>query len=216
MAITFVGSVSGATGNLTLSGVQEGDVCLFWFYRDGNTNTSPAGTTDWPQISGGFNNFQVGLLFSHVVTESEGTAGSVTSAMSWAGASAGTTVLLWAYRGVESVGSAGSTGASGTTITYPARSLAVTDGSSMVVAVAGHRAVTGALNTAPTGLTNRLYVIDATDAVAVHDGLVSAWDDTAVSIGGGSSGWRAATVELISAAGAPPPELQMPPLFLII
>lgn len=203
MAITFVGSVSGETGNLTLSGVQEGDLCLFWFYRDGNTNTAPGASTEWPNIAGGFNNFQVGVLFSHFVTESEGAAGSVTTAPTWSGASAGTTVVLWVYRGVASVGNAGSTGASSTVVTYPARTLAASDGSSMLVAVAGHRATNGALNTAPAGLSNRLHIVDATDQVVVHDGLVSAWSGVDVSIGGSASGWRCVTLELISAAGAP-------------
>lgn len=205
MAISYVGSANGETGNLTLSGVQEGDVCFLWLYRDSSTNGFPNGTTEWPALTGAPNNFQIGRLYAHVVTAGEGSAGSATSDLSWGGMSLPTTGVLLAYRGASGWGVFGSTGAASSTVTYPALSLTVTDGTSWVVAFAGHRSVNTSLQTAPSGLTNRINMLDATDHVVVHDGARSSWSATDVSVGGTSSGWRAATIELVAATGGGPP-----------
>lgn len=201
--ITFVGSSNGASGNLTLTGVQEGDACLMFVYRDGSTNALPNGTAAWLDGGGGGNNFQVGRLYLHIVTADEGAAGTTTSDLNWTGITAATTVVLVAYRGVAGIGTPVMTGASSTTITYPALTLDVTGGTSMVVAIAGHRSVNTALQTPPLGLANRLSVLDATDHVVVHDGFRSAWDGDSVAVGGTASGYRTAVLELV-ANTAPP------------
>lgn len=201
MAISFVGYADGTSGNLTLSGVQEGDICLFYAYRDGSTNSFPSGTTAWPDGGGTANNFQIGKVYTHTVTAGEGSAGSVTTDLAWGGITAATTVLLVAYRGAQSIGTAAHTGASSTTITYPALTLSVTDGTSWVVAVAAHRSVNTSLQTAPAGLTNRISLLDSTAHIVVHDGARSNWASTDVAVGGTASGWRSATVELVAAAG---------------
>lgn len=206
MPISFVGSVSGETGNLTLTGVQEGDVCILVQAVDGVSNSRPSGTVAWPQISGGSNNFQVTAVYAHTVTALEGAAGSVTDNLSWGGITASTTALMFAYRGVASINSTVvSQGAASTTVTYGSLTLNATDGTSMVVAIGYHRATNGALQTAPSGLTNRIHVLDATDQAAVHDGLRSSWSSTDVAIGGTASGWRAYVLELIAEAGGGPP-----------
>lgn len=202
MPISFVGSVSGESGNLTLTGVQEGDVCILVQALDGVSNSRPSGTAAWPQISTGSNNFQVSTVYAHTVTAGEGAAGSVTDDLSWnGGITASTTALMFAYRGVASINSTVvSQGGASTTITYGALTLSATDGTSMVVAIGYHRSVNGSLQTAPSGLSNRIHVIDSVDQLAVHDGLRSSWPATDVAIGGTSSGWRAYVLELIAAA----------------
>lgn len=203
--ITFVGSSNGASGNLTLTGVQEGDACLMFVYRDGSTNALPNGTAAWIDGGGGTNNFQVGRLYLHIVTADEGAAGSTTSDLNWTGITAATTVLLVAYRGVAGIGTPAVTGASSTTITYPALTLDITDGTSMVVAFAGHRSVNTSLQTPPLGLTNRLSLLDATDHIVVHDGVRSMWAGDFVAVGGTASGYRTAVVELLAEADVDPP-----------
>lgn len=205
MPITFVGHAAGLTGNLTLTGVAAGDVCILVHTIDGLSNSRPSGTAAWPQVASGSNNFQVTAVYAHTVTPAEGAAGSVTDDLSWSGISASTTALMFAYRGVASINPAvTSLGGASTTITYGARSMSVTDGSSLIVAIGYHRAVNGALQTPPSGLSNRIHVIDSVDQLAVHDGLRSAWPATDVAIGGTSSGWRSYVLELI-AADPPPP-----------
>lgn len=204
MAISYVNHVSADTGNLTLTGVQEGDVCLLIQAIDGVTNSRPSGTTSWPQVSSGSNNFQLSAVYAHTVTSAEGSAGSVTDNLSWVGTTASTTALMIAYRGVSSINpTITSTGGVSTVLTYGALSLNVTDGTSLLVAIGYHRATNGSLQTPPGTLTNRVHLLDATDQMALHDGNVSSWSSTNVSIGGTSSGWRTYTIELIAAATPP-------------
>lgn len=178
-------------------------MCFFFAGIDGATQARPSESTAWPQVSSGSNNFQVTTIYAHTVDATEGAAGETTSDLTWSGITDSTTVAIWAYRGALGLGpNVSNVGGVATTIVYPA--LTLTETNSMVVAVAFHRSTTGALQTPPSGLTNRFHVIDSVDQMVVHDGLQSSWPETTVDIGGSTSGWRTHVFELLLPSGGGP------------
>lgn len=192
--LSLVGSATGTT-SAVIPAHQAGDLILCWAYRDGS-NTLPTLPTgqDWTSLDGVTGaNTNAARLVAKIADGSSETTGTFTSA---------TSVVVAVYRPKPGYSAtwgavAAATGAS-TTVSYPAVSLQNTDGSSWVAGFAGHRSTNTALETPPTGMVNRATVVDGTDEAAAHDtnSGVSAWSATSVSVGGTSSGWRAATVEI--------------------
>ena len=188
MAISRIGSAVGNGQTVTIPTHAAGDLIVIFAYRDGS-NTRPGLASGYTAIidgGGNTNSMRVGYV---VATDSSTTSGTWTSA---------TSVIAVVYRatGAIGVGVSAQTGAASTTVTYPALTGMGTD--SWVVGFAGHRATNTTLETAPTGMTNFATDQDATDEVAAHDtnAVAASWSATAVSVGGTSSGWRSATVEI--------------------
>ena len=198
--LSFVGSATGTT-SATMPAHQAGDLILCWAYRDGSNTlpTLPSGQ-NWTTLNGvtGANTNSAYLVGKIATSSSEG-VGTFTSA---------TSVIVQVYRprsGYTATWSAvaANTGAS-TTVNYPALTLQTGDGSSWVAAFSGHRSTNTSLETPPAGMTLRSTVVDATDEAAGFDtnGGVASWPSTNVSVGGTSSGWRSAVVEIVVAVAS--------------
>ena len=188
--ITFVGSATGTT-TATMPTHQVGDFIFVFSYRDGNT-TAPPNVSDYSSLttaSGSTNSARVSVKVALTTSETVGT---------WTNA---TSTIVAVYRGLDfdnPIGGINSTSGSSTTISFPALTMAVTDGTSWVAGMAGHRSTNVAIETAPSGMTNRVSVSDATDEAAWHDsnGGRTSWSATNASVGGTSSGYASITVEL--------------------
>jgi hypothetical protein len=188
MALTFVGQATGTT-SATLPTHQAGDIIVAWAYRDGN-NTAPSLPAGWTNLQNGGANTNSARL-AYLVATAPGT-----SSGTWTNA---TEVVFHVYRGAIGVGVSNVDGAASTTVNYPALTLQRPDGTSWVVGFAGHRSTNTTLETPPVGMFNRSTLVDATAEVAGHDtnGGVASWAGATVAVGGTSSGWRSATVEIL-------------------
>ena len=195
MAISFVGAATGTT-SATLPAHAAGDVLLAFAHRDGNTTAPslPAGWTDLGSGGANVNSSRIGYKVAASSGEASGT---------WTNA---TGLVILVYRGCaagDPIGDVVGTGSSSLIISYPALTMQVADGSSWVVGVAGHRSNdTTGFGTAPSGMTNRSYVQDATATLIGNDtaGGVSSWSAQTVTATGTSGGWRSWSVELLAAA----------------
>lgn len=194
MPISYIGSATGTT-SATLPSHEAGDLILAFAYRDGSTTvpTQPSGV-NWSSVAtannGNTNSSRLGYKIAQSSSETTGT---------WTNA---TSVIFAVYRGVKQstpLGVNAGTNDSSSTISFPALSLSVTNGSSWVVGFAGHRSTNVAIDTAPSSMINRNSVSDATDEAAIHDtdGGVTSWSAETASVGGTSSGWSARTVEIL-------------------
>lgn len=209
MAISFVDGASGVN-TFTMPAHEIGDTIIAIAFRDGSNSLPGLGTTfaDILSTAGDSASFRVSYKVAAGTTETPGT---------WANA---TSVLAVIYRGgaADPIGASAQAGPGpGTIVTYPALTMEVTDSTSWVVGLAAHRVGTNALETPPTGMINRLFVADATDEEAGHDtdGGVASWSEQTVDIGGASSQWRAATIEILAAGAPPPPSDFLPRLSIL-
>lgn len=196
MAISYVGSASGTT-SATPPAHQAGDLFIAHVFRDGS-NSTPTLPAGWTSIDTNTTNSAGGLTAYKLAASSAETCTGFTN---------GTNLLLHVYRGADQANPIGGhtpATAASTTVSYPALTMAVANGTSWVAGFASHRSVDTALETPPTGMTNRSNLVDATDESAGHDtnGGVSSWSLQTVSVGGTSSGWYGQTVEVRAAAAA--------------
>jgi len=195
MAISFVGAATGTT-SATLPAHVAGDVLLAFAHRDGNTTAPslPAGWTDLGSSGANVNSSRIGYKVAAGSSETSGT---------WTNA---TGLVVLVYRGcntTDPIGGVVGGGSSSLVVAYPALTLQVTDGTSWVAAVAGHRSVDiVGLAGPPAGLTNRAYQQDATATIVGHDTAagVSSWAGASDTVTGTSGGWRSWSVELLAAA----------------
>jgi hypothetical protein len=189
-------SVAGASFPSGLPTHQAGDLIIIFAYRDGDANapTLPSGWNIIGSASGAGGSNKNSSVMAYRVATASGTASGT-----WTNA---TELVVQVYRGASSsspIGAQADGGSTGTTVTYPALSLNVTNGSSRVAGFAGHQTAAINLQLAPTGMTNRTSA-SGTGKVAGHGtsvGVVS-WSATNVTLTGTSAGWRARTVEIKS------------------
>ncbi len=187
---------SGAAAATSLSVMpthQAQDLLVAYAYRDGN-NTAPTVPAGWTVPTGGSGGANTN---SAVIASKRATSSSEVSG-TWANA---TGLVIEVWRGAGGIGAVALGGGSGNTITYPAAALTDKIGSSIVSRFAGHRTATNLLTNTPAGYLARAGV--ATEARSL---------DTAVGVTGDpasatqsvnqSSGWRAATIELITGVAA--------------
>jgi hypothetical protein len=197
-AISYIGQGTGTT-TATLPTHEVGDLAVVFAYRDGNATapTLPAGWTNINNTSSTSNSSRLAYKICKNTSETSGT---------WTNA---TSTIVHVYRGARFEGPIGGSGiASGTTgnVSYNTVSMTDTGNTSWVAGFAGHRSVDTSLQTAPSGMTNRSNVVDATDEAAGHDtnGTVSSWSSTSVTQGGTASGWNAITAEIRRATTSEP------------
>ena len=195
MAISFVGAATGTT-SATLPTHAADDVLIAFAHRDGNTTAPslPAGWTDLGSSGANVNSSRIGYKVAASSSETSGT---------WTNA---TGLVVLVYRGcntTDPIGDVVGGGSSSLVVAYPALTLQVTDGTSWVAAVAGHRSVDiVGLDGPPAGLTNRAYQQDATATIVGHDSAsgVSSFAGASDTVTGTSGGWRSWSIELLAAA----------------
>lgn len=199
--VRFIGAATGTT-SATPPTHQPGDLIVAFPFRDGSATlpTLPTGQ-DWTSVLSptGANTCSMRLAAKIADSSSEAT-GTFTSA---------TSLIVHVYRprpGVTlSIGAAASASGASTTVSFPALALQDPSGNSYVAGFAGSRSVNTTLESPPTGMVNRSTVVDATDEAAGHDtnGGVTSWPLTTKAVGGTSSGWWGATVEIKATGSAP-------------
>jgi hypothetical protein len=192
-AITRTQAVSAATTNVAITSTAANDVIVVFAF------TSAAATI--PTLAGGFTNLQTatgtsrGGRLAYMIS-----AGGDTSSGTWTNAN---NVVCMVYSGVNTTTPFGTipamTGGSGTTITYAAATLTVTDGTSVWLGFGGIRAATAGMNGTPTGtapnFTNRTNttVANGLDTVATASNLSA---QSLVTTSG--NGWMSITIELLA------------------
>jgi hypothetical protein len=200
MAISFVGSATGTNSIASMPAHQAGDLLLFFAYRDGNITAPslPSGYTNKGTSSSGSAADASARIGYKIATSSSETSGTWTNA---------TSLICHVYRGVNQTTPLGSDLDGSTyetelnsTVKYPTLTLDVSNGSSWIAAFVGHDATNTNIQTAPTGMTNRTNVVDATDEAAGHDtnGGVSSWTTKSVSVGGTVNEWIAFVFEILA------------------
>jgi hypothetical protein len=198
MAISFVGSATGTNSIASMPAHQAGDLLLFFAFRDGSETAPslPSGYTSKLTKSDGYIDTSCRVGYKIAAGGSE-TSGEWTNA---------TSLICHVYRGVDQtipLGGSSTYGHNDTgnnTVNYRVITMTDTSGASWVAGFAGHAATNTSLQTAPTGMTNRTNVMDATDEAAGHDtnGGVSSWTTKTVAVGGTDSGWCSAVVEILA------------------
>lgn len=170
---------------------QPGDLLVIFAYRDGS-NTAPTVPSGWRVLSTAGANTNSAVVAYRYATVDNYSVG--TTVETWTSA---TTTIIAAFRNAI-VGDFAVNGAASTTVNYPAISVQNNIGTSRAVGFAGHRSVNTSLDTPPSGMTNVVNQLDSTDHAVMHMTSVgvSSWSSTNVSIGGSSSGWRSAVVEI--------------------
>lgn len=197
MAVTIVGSASAASTSVAIPTHQVGDLIIVWAYRDGSTavpsipaasGTVPAWVTLDAAV-GGNTNSAISAYF--VATATTTTTGTWTSA---------TGIAVQVVRGQNTYNPIGghvrSTGTGANSVTVPAITLSIADGTSQVLSFMGARAVT-AWSAATAGYLTQTSV--ATEVLInaktskTSDGSYSQANTSA------SSGWMAEQIEVIAA-----------------
>ena len=202
MANSFVGSATGTNTIASMPAHQAGDLLLFFAFRDGNLTAPslPSGYTNKLTKSDSYvdTSCRVGYKIAAHDHEDSG---------EWTNA---TSLICHVYRGVDQTTPLGGSSTYGhndtgdNTIEYRAVTMTVTDGTSWLAGFVGHAAVNTNIQTAPTGMTNRSNVVDATDEAAGHDtnsGKTS-WSRQTVSAGGTDSGWCSVVVEILAGSAS--------------
>lgn len=201
MAIEFIGASTGGTTSAgTMPAYEAGDLLIAFSFRDGSTSPVAIPTANgWEVLHNGFGANSCGHVVAYMIAPD-------TSVVTSGFTNASSTVIL-VFRGIDPanpIGDSQPNGGLGTTITYPALTMQVTDGSSWVAAFAGHRSTNTALSTTFDSFANRAFVEDSTDDIAAFDsnGGRSSFSAQNVSVGGTSSGWRSHTLEIRAAVTA--------------
>ncbi|WP_264077848.1 hypothetical protein [Mycolicibacterium houstonense] len=189
-------NTSTASTSIAIPAHQVGDIIILVAAQTGVSAapTKPAAggtvpawvTIDQTSAAGGMH------TVSHVATATNTTSGS------WTGADAMAAIVLRGQRSTNPVGGHAITANIGTTFTAPAVTLAVTDGTSVLIHAYATSNLTSAWPAAPSGYTKQSSAgststkggMVLTKNVTTSDGSV------AVTAGGGFSVWQAASIEV--------------------
>ena len=185
---------SGATSATTITiptGHNTGDILLMFAFNSAST-TNPTLPAGWANIQtpAGANVCAMVLAYKIAISNAD-TSGTWTTA---------TQLVCMVYRGINNLApvGVGATGSgTGTSITYPATTLAKAAGNTWVIGFAGHVTATN-VNVAPTGLTIKASAITNVGGSDTNARTLTDYAATALTVNA-SSGWFATTVELFPA-----------------
>lgn len=197
MAISLVGTATPGTNTCTIPAHSIGDLILIYSFRDGSnsTPTLPSGYTSLDTITSNSAGSIVGYKIATATNDTSGT---------WTNATQTNGVVYTGNDTTTPIGGHAITTNIGTVVSYPALTMTNGTGTSWVAGLAAHRSTNTTLETPPTGMTNRIDDV-TTGEVVINDtnGGVTSWSLQTVSVGGTSSGWGGATVEILEAAAPP-------------
>jgi hypothetical protein len=149
MAIARTQAVSATSSSATLTSTSANDLIVVMAYRGGSaaTPTIGSGYTQFATNSGTGQSYIAGYKVS---------SGGETTTGTWTNATA---VACLVFSGATSVGAGNNTAGNTTTISYPALTLSVGNGTSVVVGFGAAGSATAGLNGTPSGtapnFTNR-------------------------------------------------------------
>ncbi|MEI7718880.1 MAG: prepilin-type N-terminal cleavage/methylation domain-containing protein [archaeon] len=189
--IIFVAQNAANGTTVTIPAHNVGDLLVVFAYRS-SSNSLPTVPSGWTTINTSGSSSNSSSLAYRIATGSDSGSG-------WSNA---TQVIVQVYRGVSAspIGVNGFQHANSTTVTYPALSLSVTDGTSWVIGFAGDANNSTPIEIAPTGMTARADIVGASAEASGHDtnGGVSSWTAKNVIISAGNVKWSARTLEIKS------------------
>lgn len=197
MAISFVGAGNPGNNGLiaTVPGATVGDLLIVIGYNSGPSSPNPTIPAGWTSIGSGFGPDDVAQRGAYRFMQAGDTHVGL-----WVNVE---DQILLVYRGVDPQSPIGALANSGSissnTVTYPALTLQVTDGSSWVVATGIHESATNLHSVNPSGLTAREDADFGHAAAKDTNGGVSSWS----AVGGvvnSSNNWNAYSIELRAAA----------------
>lgn len=197
MSISYVGGSTG-TSSAVIPATQIGDLILVYSYSQ--NSTVPTKDPSFATVVAITPALSSEILGYKIATSTSETTGTWTNSEG---------MIVQVYRsstGSLSIGSSPSTFGfgSGTTVRYDTITLDDSSGSSWVAGFAGHNSNNGALNTPPTGMTNREFFTSAALRAAGHDtnGGVTSWVQTDVSIGGSAGSYATVVAEIKETASS--------------
>lgn len=194
MAISYISNASAEATTLTMPTHVAGDLLLMAAYRH-NSATAPTLPSGWLLVSTGGGGTNSLLVAGKIASSASETSGTWTNATHLACAVYREATLLH----IGTTALAG--GVSSASINYPAISPDRSFGDTWYVGIGGHRANDSDINLAPTGMTNRLNLIGATNGeLVIHDtnGAVSSWASTNVTnTVSTTTGYRTAVCEIV-------------------
>lgn len=196
MAVSVAGTATPGTTTCTIPAHNIGDLILIISFRDGS-NSTPTLAAGFTQLDTVTSNSAGTIVGYKIATATNDTSGT------WANALQTDGIVFTGNNTTTPIGGHAITTGSSTTVSYPALTMTNATGSSWVAGLAAHRSINTTLETPPTGMTNRVDDV-TTGEVVINDtnGGVASWSLQTVSVGGTSSGWAGATVEILAASGA--------------
>jgi hypothetical protein len=203
MAITFVGAqeVEGTSIDIT---ANVGDAIVLAVMRDGST-LAPSLPNDLPGLSLGSSAALWLGVFGLIAKTANPTFSGFTNATRLAAAvyrSSGGNCVLPRRSSNQSTGAAGSGG----TVTYPPVNTIASLTECWQVGVMSHRSNDVDIETAPSGMINRVASSGGTGKIAIHDtdSTALSWASTSYTLTTGTSAqWRSCVVEVAEFDYAP-------------
>lgn len=210
MAISFVGQAAAAATSVALPAHQPGDLIVIWAYQgtsNANTIALASGYTATAGQSGIGANSQSSRTAYKIATSSSELSGEWTNAEE---------VIAHVYRGVDQTtpigGTSSMTGVAD--VTFPAITLAISDGSSWIAAFAGWRTSSANLGTAAfPGLTQRTNINLGTVSRSTTFDTATGVASFPVTSSSGATGFRYRTVAIEIRAAADATPQPAPPIF---
>lgn len=192
VALTRFSNASGVD-TVSMPSHAAGDMIVAFAFRDGSTTpaTVPAGQ-GWNTLSSGGASSSSGIVAWKVAASSSEGCGTFTNA---------TGLIVVVIRGSGSIALGGNSGwqtGLSTNIFYNAVTMDKIDGSSMILAFAGHRSINTSLETPPSPLTNFVDYLDGTNEAVAHyqDGRTSNFTQVNGSVGGSTAGYATIVIEI--------------------
>lgn len=190
--IVYCGSaVAAATSISAVPAHKAGDLLVAFAYNASSTTvpTLPGGWTSI-QAPAGVGASAMRVAYKLATSNSEAVTGFTNATM----------LAVHVYHGASAAfpigGSANQNGTSNT-VTYPALTMAVNDGTSRVVGFAGRKVAGGTLEAAPTGMTLRSNLDSGNEIAGFDTGAgVSSWSAQTAAAGGASQQWFTCTLEI--------------------
>jgi hypothetical protein len=203
--ISFIGQATGTTSITTMPTHQAGDLIIIFAYRAGSTSapTVPTGSGYTSKLTNTAAEV-VNAAQAAVVGFKIAASGSETSG-TWTNASR---IVCHVYRGVDQTTPLGGSSTydignngNGTTLTYEALTMQITNGTSWLVAFAGSIGTSGTGTDDPPGAMVNRSTLASSNYVAGHDtnGGVSSWSRKTKALGANTD-WMTFCVEIRAAA----------------
>lgn len=172
------------------------DVLIVFAFRDGS-NSAPTNPSGWTSIASAGANTCSYRISRRVLSSGDASSGFNST---FTNATQTVFVLLRGHDYAITTGATQASGASALTFVYPATTLQVTDGRSVVLCFAGHRNVVTGYNTPPTGTKLAAAASGSSSVIAAfitsQPALRTTWAEQTVSLSGTASGRYSVTLEI--------------------